>query len=735
MPQGAPPAAPAAPPSRPQAGPKKSVIEGEAVVEPAQPAAPARPPAPTPPPAPAPAPARAPPPRPAPSGPALEEEAERKEREQERAREAEEKAREAEEEAKKAEEEVKRLQQRLKAIAKEKKAAKLAIAAAVAMAVENPAALEAAAEMRNKLKALDEEERAVKGQLNSTKSVARQKRGEARRLRGMAGRLGGAAFGYLEKMKSGPIFAAVFGGFLWFLLNMYNFRTLANWVLVSVITYVMVSIIFKEPKKSLVLFLLPIIIWFLDMLKMLTPANSAVATGFVVAVMLLTFDIARDFVGKALTVGTFVLGGIIIFWMSAWAQMQMGNAYPHIVSTILMFGYFMWMLTRKGNLKWAALLVNFLFFASLFAVPSLFAGRPGSPLRDATDAQLAAWNDMFAKFGLFGRQAYKAVATNYLIGIGDYEEGVEAESQKPLGVFLDNVGVTSQFVAHDGQIDMFARLRAESFKTDEPLNISVTCYEEGDEDKTQEHGTIKPRSKFVVDEYESTDIDCILNAVDLGVGPKRIILDTSFSGFKTSAFLKVYFMEQDRIRAYRRQNPDPAANPLDQFGIADKNPVAVFTGGPLKVGMGVAQQPVALIRPDAEEEGAEFGPTLGITLDRNWFEGELLEVSRIKITAPPGLIIRDVDSQACTSSSTDPQTKEHSCVLEGPVLKSKFFIDKPVKTPKTLRVHTGMDDIESGIAAILVDAPMAIRSFKTEVTFTYRIKKQASVTVRAEAKK
>ena len=127
------------------------------------------------------------------------------------------------------------------------------------------------------------------------------------------------------------------------------------------------------------------------------------------------------------------------------------------------------------------------------------------------------------------------------------------------------------------------------------------------------------------------------------MGPQRIILDTSFT-FTTDSFLKVYFMEQDRIRAYKRQHSEENSNPLDQFAITDKNPVAIFTGGPLKVGMGVAQQPVSLVRPGDDSE--QFGPTLGITLDKNWLEGEILEVSKIVITAPLGLKIKDVDGTA-----------------------------------------------------------------------------------------
>ncbi len=652
-----------------------------------------------------------------PAGPSAEEERvheERVEAEKRLKEEIEEEEKERVEKAKKeAEEEVRKIQERLKQIDEELKAAYKAIGASIAMIMVNPeAAIVGAVEARNKMKALKSEKKSLKDKLKAAKGLVKKFGGA---VAGAFAKLGGAALG--------PTAMFVVGGFLWLLLRMYGFGKLANWVLFSVIAALLISLIFKEPRKSFIVFLLPILIWLLERLNMSTPANNSIAVSFVLAIMLLTFDVARQFISRLLELGAYLGGGVLIFWMSAWAQMELGNAYPHIITTVVMFGYFMWVLTRKGGLKWAAVVINILFFTSLFMVPSLYA-PPGSPFRDSTDAQLDAWFNMFGLLGRAGQEVVKGVKSNYLMGIGEYEEGVEAESKKPLGVFLENVGVTSKFVSPEGQIDVFARLRAESFKTDEQLNISVKCYEES---VPLELGTIRPRSEFFVEEYESQDIDCIISAAGK-MGPQRIVLDTSFKFF-TNSFLKVYFMEQDRIRAYKRQHTEERSNPLDQFGITDKNPVAIFTGGPLKVGMGVAQQPIPLTSPDSEEDS--FGPTLGITLDRNWLEGELLDVSRITITAPPGLVIKDVDGESVKCSPN--AMKEDVCVLEGKILE-KFFVQKPVTLPKTLRVHTDID-YEQGIGVILGGAPMAIRSFKSEVVYTYRIKKEVSVTVKQEVKK
>jgi hypothetical protein len=177
-------------------------------------------------------------------------------------------------------------------------------------------------------------------------------------------------------------------------------------------------------------------------------------------------------------------------------------------------------------------------------------------------------------------------------------------------------------------------------------------------------------------------------------------------------------MEQERIRSYRRQQIDP----LDAFQIADKNPVAIFTNGPLKVGMGAGQQPIPLVTEVGEE--SQFGPTLGITLDRNWIEGELDEVNSISITVPPGLKMLDVSGVPAKRCSGGGE-QEHTCVIDGEDLKRLFR--KPVTTPKTVRVSTAITNIQT----VLANAPLAIRSFKATVEYKYIIKKTVGVTVRA----
>jgi len=514
----------------------------------------------------------------------------------------------------------------------------------------------------------------------------------------------------------GVVFVIAF--FLFLYLRFIGVRTLANWILISASASLIVGVIFKEPKKGFVVLLLPVLVWFLESVNMLTSTNIILAVGITATLVVWTFEKTRDFANKVLTVLIVLFGGIILFWLSVWAQTMMNVPLPNFATTFLIVTYLfviaVWpkRTDQKGpnTLKWVALFVNLLFFVTILLAPTTVSliSPPGTPLYESVYAVRQGWFDSFNTLFKAGQQVAKGIQSQIYIATGDYEMGVEAQSQKPLGVFVDNVGVTSPIVQFEDKIDVFARLRVESFKTSENLIVKVKCYPEGVDFA---RGVIKPRDTFSVEEYEMQELDCLINASDAGLGSPQIVLETSFD-FITSAFLKSYFMDQETVRSMRRNEIDP----LDAFKIADKNPIAKFTGGPLMIGMGAGQQPVALVA------GEEFGPTLSITFDRNWMEGELWNITNFSITVPPGLTIEDVDGNP-VSGCTGGKDAEQTCTLEGSVL-SKLF-KTPVTTPKTVRVHTKVKDV----AVLLANAPLAIRSFKTTVNYQYVVKKKVGVNV------
>ena len=93
--------------------------------------------------------------------------------------------------------------------------------------------------------------------------------------------------------------------------------------------------------------------------------------------------------------------------------------------------------------------------------------------------------------------------------------------------------------------------------------------------------------------------------------------------FTTSAYLKGYFMNEETMRGLRTKGIEP----LDSLRIQDKNPIAVYTKGPVEVGMELSSKPIVSI----SDETTSF--SLGLSL-RNLWNGKIKEVSAIYLIVP-----------------------------------------------------------------------------------------------------
>jgi len=457
------------------------------------------------------------------------------------------------------------------------------------------------------------------------------------------------------------------------------------------------------------------------------PGFAALVT-FGLSTLYLILYLAPDYIGEQI-MGFFkslaiAFGGVGVFVAIAMSPLPL----KQVASTGWIIFYFVIISAAKKLSKVERVLIIFfnggIFYLFIFTPYYGQVFVPTSPIYQAIEGQQDEFNKVWGGVKSMFGEAERVARSQVHYAMGDYEEGIEAQSERPLGVFLEGIGITSKIVPQDGIIDVYARLRAESFKTEKPLKIKVSCYIEGDKEKK---GEIRPADTFIVEEYESQDLDCIMDVKKLGlkIGSREIAMDTLFT-FTTGAYLKSYFMTQERVRSYRRQNIDP----LDAFKIIDKSPIGVYSAGPLKIGMGAGQQPVALLSP---EEFKNIGPTLSITLDKNWVSGDFTKINQINITVPPGLSIRSVAGFEKSELNCATVNEEETCTVEDDILKKIFPMSKTIKTvitPVTLRVHTNLHDMN----ALMSDAPISIRSFKVSAYYEYRVKKIIGVRVRPVTK-
>ncbi len=160
---------------------------------------------------------------------------------------------------------------------------------------------------------------------------------------------------------------------------------------------------------------------------------------------------------------------------------------------------------------------------------------------------------------------------------------VEQNQREPLGVYLENVQSADPRYYEDEDVTIWGTVKARTL--DDPINIKVGCFVKPDIDRVYAD-KVDPDKKFSVFTSEERDFACKFTKEQIKAGVLKTSANTinAFAdfNFETLAELKVYFMNQERIRAMTRENQDP----LDEFEIKDKKPVAIYTNGPAELLMG-----------------------------------------------------------------------------------------------------------------------------------------------------
>jgi hypothetical protein len=298
---------------------------------------------------------------------------------------------------------------------------------------------------------------------------------------------------------------------------------------------------------------------------------------------------------------------------------------------------------------------------------------------------------------------------------GDYYTGqVDAAAKKRLGVYLENFRPAEAVTYENLPVTAYATMKAETL--DLPLNIKVGCAADG----TIPASRILPKDTFEVFTADQYDIDCIWNAGMLAKGPHHLSMRTEFD-FATRAYLKAYMIDRDRLREYRRQNVDPLAN------VPDKQPTTIYTSGPVRIGMGIGQQPVAL------GTSGETLPPWGITIENAW-EGKVLQITGLYLFVPEGLRIKETGGVGMTKTdcSVVPEIEACDDSLVDVYMLTAEELAQPVYqnlTVKNIRIYLELASPEQ----VLGRAPIAVQNFKATVQYRYLLERTASVSVREAA--
>ena len=311
---------------------------------------------------------------------------------------------------------------------------------------------------------------------------------------------------------------------------------------------------------------------------------------------------------------------------------------------------------------------------------------------------------------------------SYAIISGDYYTGqVEDYEYEPLGVFLDDIEASDSEFLENENVIVWATLKAYTLE-DNNISIKVTCSAK-DGTKTIK-GVVTPKNgEFNVESYDEDFITCTFsdkykNKISEKPGYYSVIFNATFN-FTTQSYLKVYYIEKKRKRVLMTEGIDI----FSEYGITDTSPVAKFTNGPLKIGMGTTtSQPIGVPLSNKNE----FSSYIGLTLDNNW-EGNVKSINKIYIGLPDGLSFRDT----CEDFEDNRRAKNNGY---SHMVKEKIIREdnkKKYELPKSYKCSLKLDNARS----LLGNTPISIKYFKAEVDYVYHIEEKTSVTVKSERQK
>lgn len=429
----------------------------------------------------------------------------------------------------------------------------------------------------------------------------------------------------------------------------------------------------------------------------------------------------RDFAGKALVFLYTLAGSIAIFFLGALAMWKWPVFPPEIVSIFvftLLIVYYLWLIfEKKTKMSFVIAILQVLVLAYIvFTAESTLVIN--SPFYEAAVYQRETWMNAYEWVTNVPDVLIKSFERSWGVLHGEYELSVEEGSERPLGVFLDNIQVTSPRVTTDQPVVMLAKLRAEAFKTAQQLRVKLNCYPRSD---PQLFGEVSPIDTISIVQFEQRQVTCTFNPGVLKPGNQQLVFEATFD-FVTGAYQKAYFMEEKRKRGLAEQGRDPLQ------GISEKYPITVHSQGPLRIAIGVDEQPVSLMESAAQ--GTAPGPTISVQLENNWL-GEFVALKNLKIGMPNGLVIATVGGYPVSQEGIECSQQDNTCTVSGELLRRMFPVDTLKASSIPIPVSTRIGPTyEEGVRSLLAGQPLGFGTIIVEAQYEYRIKREAQVLVR-----
>ena len=342
---------------------------------------------------------------------------------------------------------------------------------------------------------------------------------------------------------------------------------------------------------------------------------------------------------------------------------------------------------------------------------------------------------------LFRRPIQYAVGDDYFIG------AVEKSKEEKVGVYLENLRAAAPQFFEDEPVTVWGTLKARTLQPDKMIHVVTECVAipaspvAGLQNRVM--GDANPENpsslQLVADvaNYEHLDLSCEFPPGLLHRGSRKIAFNTTFD-FSTDGYLKSHFMDQVRVRSLVREN----INPLTQYGVTETLPVAIFTNGPVGIGMETTRTEHGALIPVTADTAFRFG----ITVENKW-EGRIQSLRSVLFRLPAGTNVVpdscDFNIEEISCSPDLPLCGDTSATVlygvsaasrrdtDGRVVKRGLDVINRLFTSEqrkyvSLTCKVGFDNVE----AILGTTPLATHYFKASAAYEYVLEKSLSVTLK-----
>jgi hypothetical protein len=307
-----------------------------------------------------------------------------------------------------------------------------------------------------------------------------------------------------------------------------------------------------------------------------------------------------------------------------------------------------------------------------------------------------AAGDLFKAVTGIPKRISKGIERQMEYATGGYYVGKEEKTEEKLGVFLEDLNPSNPDIKENKSVEIWGTLKIRSI-TNKPIEITIGCT------SSNETGTNSVRV-FEVYGNDEFDIDCVFKD-GFEKGSHNVEFFATYS-FGTSAYLKTYFINDERKKTMKRSGIDI----FDEFGIKDKSPISIHTSGPVKIGISTPKQPIGI-----DQEGT-IKPKIGFTIENTW-EGKIKNITNINIQIPKGM---ELDSETCDYSFSHQETNGLVNIYE---INEKI---EKIEKYRTFNCRTKISD-ES---VILGAFPLSTREILISAEYIFETKKEIEISVK-----